>query len=1126
MRGGIGVAAVAALTLTPLALPGAAPAATPAGAATDTVTTLRTPPAGRATGGPGATSHFDLARKDCVGTAANRRSKVWFTVANGVLSDVYEPTVDTTNVETLQFVVTDGRTFTDLQARDASYRVRADPTGMSCTVTTTAHSGRWRLRTTFLTDPARDTVLVSTRLTGLRGSRTDRLRLFARLDPSIGGNGGGGSDNAGADTATRDGRTGALVATDLNTATAATNRDYGRPTSLALLADHRFRSSGNGYVGTASDGLTQLDASHRLTGRSATAAHGNVVDTAELALHRGRAELALGFGRTPRGAVATAGASLRRSPAEVRRSFLRGWRGYDARLHRPRLPLPGLGRRQSLVMARAYYRSINVVKASEDKTFPGAVVAGLASPWGQAVPAGQLQDGKAPYFGSYREVFSRDLYEAFTALLTAGDRATARATARFLLQRQQLPDGRLPRNSLLNGRTAPDTGGDQLDETAYPILMAQQSGLTGRRLYERHIRPAADFLVSRGPSFGSERWEEQSGYSPSTIAAEIAGLVAAGRLAAHQGDTERSRLYLATADHFQRSVKGWTVTTAGPYASGRYFIRLSKDGDPDAATSYSLGNGGPTADQRTVLDGGFQELTRLGVLPAGDADVQRSLRVVDSSLRRTTPTGDGWYRYGTDTAGTEDGYGDCHVQDPTDCPVEGQPWPTTNTGSGHLWPVLAGERAEQLLGTGNRTRAARLLLAMHGSTSGADLVPEQTWEDPAVPASSFGSDPATASIGFRPGHPAGSAAPLTWAQAQQARLVLSLAAGRPVEQPVVVRRRYVAATPPSTAPLTVTAPADASSVTSASTTVTGTTVPAGHVAVEAANTDTDTPAVAVATTAASDGSFSVDVPTPFGTTVITTTVTASGATGYDRRAVSSDVIEGTDVLDVSDPAGDDNGPGTFTYPTAADFHPGAFDLTGFQVVDNGSTTYLRIRLRNLSPTFGNDLGAQLLTIFAHEPGTTGSTAALYPSRHYALADQDAWARAVQVHGFDETRIFDAPGSQIGTATARASELTGYVTVAVPTALLGGTPGPGWTFTVVLHGQDGFGQDGARTFTPTAGAYTFGECAAAGGTDPRCAVPVDALPKAMDVLTPAGVDQSTELDPTSPVVLRGVPAGIG
>src|SRR5204863_9214496 len=109
-----------------------------------------------APGGPGALSHFDLARKDCLGTARNTTSKVWYTVANGMLSDVYYPTVDNTNVETLQYIVTDGSTFTDVQARDMTYTAAAvnDSGGMACRVTATAKSGRYSIVTTYVTDPA------------------------------------------------------------------------------------------------------------------------------------------------------------------------------------------------------------------------------------------------------------------------------------------------------------------------------------------------------------------------------------------------------------------------------------------------------------------------------------------------------------------------------------------------------------------------------------------------------------------------------------------------------------------------------------------------------------------------------------------------------------------------------------------------------------------------------------------------------------------------------------------------------------------------------------------------------------------------------------------------------------
>src|SRR5205085_3495894 len=192
----------------------------------------------------------------------------------------------------------------------------------------------------------------------------------------------------------------------------------------------------------------------------------------------------------------------------------------------------------------------------------------------------------------------------------------------------------------------------QLDETSYPLLMAFQLGMTDATLYAQHIKPAANFVISHGPSFGPERWEEQGGFSPSTISAEIAGLIAAADLADANHDTASAAVWRGVADSWQRQLEGWTVTTNGPLASHPYFIRLSKTGDPNAAISYGVGNGGPTLDQREVIDAGFLELVRLGELSAGDADVQSSLAVVDSTIESDTASGPGWHRY------NGDGYGD------------------------------------------------------------------------------------------------------------------------------------------------------------------------------------------------------------------------------------------------------------------------------------------------------------------------------------------------------------------------------------------------------------------------------------------------------------------------------------
>jgi glucoamylase len=1070
-------------------------------------TTATAAPEAAAPGGPGALSHFDLARKDCLGTARNRTSKVWYTVAGGVLSDVYYPTVDNTNVETMQYIVTDGSTFTDLQTRDMTYTVRAlDPGGMACQVTATARSGRYRIVTDYLTDPDRATVLLHTRFQPLVGASGD-YRLYVRLDATVNGNGGGGTDNAGADTGTVDGSTGhpVPVAIDTSTATIAANRDYATQVFAALRPSTPFTQVSSGFAGTDSDGLVQLDRDRTLGDTFTDAVNGNLVQTARLALDRGaEVTLALGFGATQAEAVQTAGASLGNRLDSVLARYMAGWIAYDAGLRQPGHAFRGLPPSEQAALTRAYDLSANVLKASEDKTFKGAVVASLASPWGQAVAAG---NSTSTYFGSYREVFARDLYETFTGLLLDGDLATARDTVRFLFERQQLPDGSMPRNSLVNGKPAPDTFGTQLDEVTYPILMALQAGITDRAFYLAHVKRAADFAISHGPSFGAERWEEQSGFSPSTIAAEVAGLVAAARIADLAGDRASARVYRGVADDFQRSVKGWTITTNGPRSPRPYFIRLSKTGDPNAAITYNVGNGGPTLDQREVIDAGFLELTRLGLFRADDPDVARSLQVVDATIRSQTPSGPGWHRY------NGDGYGDGNA--------DGHPWAPSNKGNGHLWPVLDGERAEHHIAVGDQATALGLAEAMSRFAGGVGLIPEQDWENPDLAPSPFGTAPEVASIGFVNGQPAGSAAPLTWSAAQFVRLVRDLDARRLLEQPAETVSRYVTRQQGATS-LTVTAPADRTAVSGSPVTVSGTSAPGSTIDVSATNTERDSENTVVTTTAGQDGAWTVQVPINGGTIVLDAVATAGdGGTAHVQRTVVLDFTPGTVLLDVGDPDGDDNGPGNYAYPTSSNFQPGAFDLQRFQVLDDGTNVIFRVRTRDLTPTFGSPLGAQLVDVYVHDPAASEtSTAASFPQRNYSIAGSSAWSKLLEVQGFGQ-RYVDAGGATLGAITIRANEISRFITFSVPKSSLG-QPGPGWGFTVVLTGQDGFSPDQARGFAPTPQEFAFGVCAAP-STDPHCTADPGSVPKAVDVFTPAGVDQSDELDYTvhQPVTLQAV-----
>jgi glucoamylase len=1067
-------------------------------------------PLAAAPGGPGGLSHFDLARKDCLGTARNSTSKVWFTVANGVLSDVYYPTIDNTNVETMQFAVTDGATFTDLQSRDMTSTARAlDDSGMACEVTSTPANGRYTLVTDYVVDPNANALLIKVALKQRAGRS---LRLFVRFDPTVNGNGGGGSGNGGADSAVTDTSTGhpVLVASDPVTATTASNRDYAQPVFAAL--DGPFAESTNGFAGTPSDGLTQLDASRALTTSYTDAANGNVVQTARIAARGdGRDDddnavtLALGFGPTQAAAVQTAESSLARRFERALHESREGWAAYDRRLNDPPKKLAGLAHGRADELRDSYFVSANVLKASEDKTFPGAIVASMTSPWGQAVSAG---DPANTYFGSYREVFARDLYEIWTGLIADGDLATARDATLFLFERQQLADGSMPRNSLVNGRTAPDTGGIQLDETAYPLLMADELHLTDAALYENHIKPAANFVASHGPSFGVERWEEQGGFSPSTIAAEIAGLVAAADLADANHDAVSAAVWRGVADDFQRSIKGWTVTTNGPLAP-RYFIRLSKTGDPNAAISYNVGNGGPTLDQRSVIDAGFLELSRLGELPASDPDIAASLPVVDATIRSDTASGFGWHRY------NGDGYGDRST--------DGRPWAPTGVGTGHVWPALSSERAEQSLQSGDAAGAVALLDGMDRFAGGVGLIPEQDWESPDLARSPFGTPPETASIGFANGEPAGSAGPLNWSAASFVRLFADLGSARLTDRPESTFQRYVAHTQ-GTTPLAVTSPADQSAVNGSPVTVTGTTAPGNTVYVAATNTDDNSKTTTASTTADASGAFAVPVAITGGTIVLNVVAaSASGGTAHVKRSVVFDFVPGTLLLDVTDPDGDDHGPGNYAYATFGGFRPGAFDLQQFQVFDDGTNVIFRVKIRDLSETFGSPLGAQLVDVYVHDPSAPAaatSTAAANTSRNFRIAPAFAWSRLIQVQGFGQ-RYENAAGASLGGVAIGANAISRFITFRVPRSTLG-APGPGWAFTVVLTGQDGFSGDQARGFQSTPQDFQFGVCAAP-SADPHCTVDPGSVPKAMDVITPAGVLQSDELDYTlhNPVVLQGV-----
>jgi len=408
-----------------------------------------------------------------------------------------------------------------------------------------------------------------------------------------------------------------------------------------------------------------------------------------------------------------------------------------------------------------------VLAAHEDKSYRGGFVASPTMPW---VWGTGLENPS----GAYHLVWSRDLYQIATALLAEGDSAAAGRALSYLFDRQQKPDGSFPQNSTVDG--TPHWTNIQLDEVADPIILAWMLHRTDATTYQ-HVKKAADYILANGPSTPQERWENQGGYSPATIAAEIAGLVCAADLARANKDTKSATTYLKTADAWQKAVKGWTVTTNGPLAPTPYFLRLTKDGHPNAGTVYNIGDSGPDGvDQRAVVDPSFLELVRLGVLPATDPDVVTTLPVVDAQLGVPGSSPQFWHRY------NRDGYGEQPDGRPWDigfppAPLD-SPWSSQAT-IGRIWPIFAGERGEYELAAG-RSATARLA-AMAATANDGYLLPEQVWD--AFPPS--GSD------GFTPLTGTFSATPLAWSHAQFIRLAWSITAGTPVEQPSIVACRYI-----------------------------------------------------------------------------------------------------------------------------------------------------------------------------------------------------------------------------------------------------------------------------------------------------------------------------------------------
>jgi len=691
-------------------------------------------------GRPGSEPRWTHGNKEGVGTAYSASSRIWFTIWRGIVTEVYYPTVDRPQVRDFQYLITDGERFCHEEKRDLRSAVeRLSPHALGYRVTNADPGGRYVITKEIIADPHLPCVLQRTTLAG-DPTVLPRLRLYALCAPHLQVGGRGNNAHVVEMAGQR-----LLMAEK-------------EGTWLALATTIPFVRLSVGYVGQ-SDGWTDLAHDLRMDWEFDRALDGNVALTGELEL-QGRTEftagLALGDSRT---SAATALLQALAIPYEdQRRRYLQQWH----RACRGVLPLE----RVSGDAGNLYHGSVSTLLAHEDKTYPGALIASLSIPWGEAKGDEDT--------GGYHLVWTRDMVNSAGGLLAAGRPETARRALIYLAASQQ-PDGGFPQNFWLDGR--PYWMGVQLDEVAAPVLLAwclrRERVLGNFDPYPMVVRAAA-YMIRHGPATQQDRWEEASGYSPHTLAANIAALICAAALARGRGDETTARFIEDYADFLECHIEAWTVTTTGALVPEipRHYIRIHPMGlnDPDGDEDPNQGilvvaNRPPGAQYafpaREVVDAGFLALVRLGLRPADDPVILDSLRVVDAVLKVDTPYGSCWRRYNYDGYGQRENGG-----------------PYLGWGRGRPWPLLTGERGHHELAAGGDVRP--YIRALEGFASSTGMLPEQVWDGPDDPA-----------VHMYLGRPTTAAMPLAWAHSEYIKLLRSAHDGRVFDFIPEVAQRYI-----------------------------------------------------------------------------------------------------------------------------------------------------------------------------------------------------------------------------------------------------------------------------------------------------------------------------------------------
>ena len=762
---------------------------------------------GGAFGHPGAPSIWSYAGKTGVGTSyeaydngqyrntasTGEVSKVWFSIAQGIVTETAFGRIDQAQIKDLQFLITGPGFFDEERLHTVSqteYLYTDDsgrPLSLAYRVTNTDAENKYIITKDIFTDPDRQTLFMRVTFR----SNANGVTPYILLNPHM--------KNTGNQDV-------AYVGPDYLNAREDDNL------YLSLVSSAPMLKTSAGFVGS-SDGWTDLNDNGQMDWQYDWADNGggNVALTAQLqTVNAGESvvfDIVIGFGSSHNEALTNARTSMAMGYDSVLGAYNGqgnpvGWEDYLFNLS----ALPNLVT-YTKDNGKQLYASALVLKALEDKENAGALIASLSIPWGNTVSADNSATG-------YRAVWPRDFYQVAMALLALGDTETPKVAFDFLRRVQVTNNtpgnngatGWFLQKSEVNG--TPEWNQVQLDQTAMPIMLAwklQQKGLiSNSELVDRWwsmIKPAAEFLANGGsvnfdgnayqvdpPWTRQERWEEQSGYSPGTIAAVITGLTAAADISDMVSDPLAGDWYRRRADIFEQNLDAQTYTTSGPYGDGQYYIRITNNTNPNDGQRLGDNNGRPGADERLVIDQSFLELVRYGVRSATNQRILSSLNKIDNTsiehqFRIRYNFGNnqfpGFRRYGND------GYGERTST--------GGNWlGGANDQRGRVWPIFTGERGHYELEAlknqrqNNLTQNELQMLVntyVQGMESFANeglMLPEQVWDG-------VGNNN---TYNYPTGKGTNSATPLAWSHAEYVKLVRSIADQNTWDSYSIVRSRY------------------------------------------------------------------------------------------------------------------------------------------------------------------------------------------------------------------------------------------------------------------------------------------------------------------------------------------------